>query len=71
MGMGVIELMRDRAVKRAHILYINLIIFAWQKWRKIPEGARARLSVRLVEGPSRSAQLAWLPSHAASISHAT
>lgn len=23
-----------RAVKRAHILYINLIIFAWQKWKE-------------------------------------
>lgn len=37
-------------------------------------GGQAWLSVRLqrsVEGPSCSAQLAWPPSHAASISHAT
>lgn len=58
MGMGVIELMRDRAVKRAHILYINLIIFAWQKWRKIPEGG-PELGSQSTSWKAHPVQLSW------------
>lgn len=52
--------MRDRAVKRAHILYINLIIFAWQKWRKIPEGAKlGSQSASKGAWKAHPAQLSW------------
>lgn len=45
-----------QTVKRAHILYINLIIFTWQKWKKKGEkkqGVEVWLSVLPPKEPSK------------------